>query len=296
MVLADFTNFERDTCYKLSSTAAFKTLTSSPHQPMMTDSPKSENIYRPIEEQKTVKRSNRSGINPIKNVKVPKLMSLEPSLEHHPSRLRKETKQNQIALDEGHAEPFEIIENSDYNAQLKQLSFNKEKQNHEYTPTSVAFEIEKTEKKVQTSSFHESDFYHPQRESLPSQSMRSDLVKFKNFSDTGKQSSLNSQRVLSNYSLAQQLKNRQVLRKPKTNFITSNIRNISNFRKDKKSKRGNNQVIKRQQRQKVKYAPSQTQNLKVRTSKSREKYPKYMTKTVESVKSQRGLPQSQLEL
>lgn len=61
---SEFGNFDRrDNFNKLSSTAAFKTLTSSPNKMFQSDSPGSERISKAREEQKTAKRDTRGGVS-----------------------------------------------------------------------------------------------------------------------------------------------------------------------------------------------------------------------------------------
>lgn len=67
--------------------------------------------------------------------------------------IRKNKKRDLNIIDEGHAEPFEIIETSDFKDRLKESSLKRHKEIRQATPTNLQFDIEKTEKKVVTSSF-----------------------------------------------------------------------------------------------------------------------------------------------
>lgn len=158
-MLSDYTNLEVENCHKLSSTAAFKTLTSSPHKPLTIESPETERRIR-NEEAKTVKRTQR-----LKNAqaKLPKLSTLEPQAEEHHSLFRKTTRAHLAVFDEGQAEPFEIIESIDFQNHMKwkspkEFSRNTPKQREK---VNEEHEHENTEIRIQTSSFVDSDSFYP---------------------------------------------------------------------------------------------------------------------------------------
>ena len=155
---SDFGNFERrDNFNKLSSTAAFKTLTSSPNKMFQSDSPGSERIYKTKEEQKTIKRDTRGGIN---FCTTPKLISLDPEAENHNPLMRKSTQKQMVVLDEDQAEPFEIIETADWENLLKTITpF--QQNNSKTIRNNLNDYLDKNIKHSQKSSFWEGDFFNP---------------------------------------------------------------------------------------------------------------------------------------
>jgi hypothetical protein len=156
-------NFGTGTGNKKSSTAAFHTLTSSNKKFFVSESPQSQIISRIIEEHKTVKRPNRTPFNVINHASIPKMTNLEPDADNPLSRIRKNTSKHLDILDGGHAEPFEIIETSDFKDRLKESSMKRRTEIRLATPTNLQFDKDNIENIVQNSSFCESDFYQPKR-------------------------------------------------------------------------------------------------------------------------------------
>lgn len=110
--------------------------------------------------QKNLDPSNSS--KNYQNEKIPKMLNIEPEATSQPPYIRKSGKKN--LCDEVSAEPFEIIE-SQYFKKLLKNPHNKEIMS--VTPKNLNFDVEKTEKKVQTSIVQEHNSISP---NVPKQS------------------------------------------------------------------------------------------------------------------------------
>ena len=108
---------------------------------------------------KTVKRSNKDYLTKTKD-KIPKMFSLEPENEAPAPWMRKDSKKHIGVFDEVHAEPFEIIENQYFKKLIKGMPPKSELSIYK-TPNNNNFDIQKTEKKIQTSSFLDSSHQKP---------------------------------------------------------------------------------------------------------------------------------------
>ena len=163
----------RDHFNKLSSTAAFKTLTSSPNKMFQSDSPGSQKIIKIREEQKTVKRDSRGAAN---YKTTPKLINLEPELENINPFNRKPTHQHLVVMDEDHAEPFEIIETTDWEKLFKTISPLKQR-NSVIERDNVKDYCDRNIKHSHISSFCEGDFFKPKAGMIQSnQTSKSSLM------------------------------------------------------------------------------------------------------------------------
>ena len=114
-------------------------------------------IYKTKEEQKTIKRDTRGGIN---FCTTPKLISLDPEAENHNPLMRKSTQKQMVVLDEDQAEPFEIIETADWENLLKTITpF--QQNNSKTIRNNLNDYLDKNIKHSQKSSFWEGDFFNP---------------------------------------------------------------------------------------------------------------------------------------
>jgi len=125
------------------------------------------------------------------------MSDIEPERENQAPYIRSSSKKILGVFDEVHAEPFEIIESNYFKKLIKGGHPSLMQQN--ITPRNLQFETEKIEKKVQTSSFLEADYYNLKNES-EFQNMNS-LREFKTISELRTFKNLASLRNLSRQSM-----------------------------------------------------------------------------------------------
>ena len=106
-ILSDFAFPDLEVANKLSSTAAFKTVESSVKKPLISDSPWTDKAIKIHDNIKTAKRVQRQ-TNEF--IKIPNRYDGWLDLDQFPHLSRKKTNQQMVVMNEGHSEPFEIIE------------------------------------------------------------------------------------------------------------------------------------------------------------------------------------------
>lgn len=194
---------------------------------------------------------------------------MEPEVDFRNFLLRKSSRAQMLAGDEGHAEPFEIIESTQFKNRIRRASppINdkvKISQSRSY------FESMKTEKNAQISK-------NLDKENIDMQENNTDLEYIK-------PSQCNM------YSLVNRLKKMNIpRRRQKTNFIAQNIRNISQYREKKVKSTKYTDV------RTSKYSNIHNEN-RIRTTRSKEGRLSQFTNYSKGISSHRNSYDPQVEL
>ncbi|CAI2385099.1 unnamed protein product [Moneuplotes crassus] len=228
IVLGDFGNLGKAT--QQLSTAEFRSHHSSEKHYSAPVSPPKEKIICKPEKVKTAKRDHRDYLTSKDVQKMQEMIDLEPDNGTQAPYIRRSSKKNG-ECDEVHAEPFEIIE-SEYFKKLIKEGPKYSKKLVEMTPKNLNFETEKTEKKIQTSSFLEHDFYDPRN--------NTNWNTTKSSADNIHQT-MEEKRTFNSLASLRNLIDKPInlghikKQKKEKNFIAQNIKNITKY-KNKKNK------------------------------------------------------------